>query len=100
MISGSTRYARHLGFFGGLGAKVEENVFEKATGLNFIPEDGGIGKGLRISAKPSAIFGAILGASLGVMGSRPQSKLQSAMIGSIVGGVLVSAIGWAKTEGF
>ncbi len=97
MISGSTRYARHLGFFGGLGAKVEENTLEKALGVNWIPDESG--KGLRITARPSAIMGVILGATLGAFGSRPQSRLSSALVGGLAGGVAVSMIGWAKTEG-
>jgi hypothetical protein len=97
MISGSTRYARQLGFFGGLGAKVEENVLEKITGINWIPDDT---KGLRITTRPSAIIGATLGTILGAMASRRASRLTGAVIGFFAGAVAVSATGWAKSEGF
>lgn len=99
MISGSTRYARHLGFFGGLGVNVESNVIEKATGLNIIPDDKG---GARISAKPTAILAALIGAAIGVKmaDATKRGAIGGALVGGLLGALTINATAFAQSGGW
>lgn len=102
MISGSTRYARHLGFFGGLGASEEVNPVEKIFGLNITPDPDGVASGLRLIARPSAIVGAILGGAIGGMVGPGKGKnyLTSSIVGAGFGLLVFGAVGAARSKGW
>lgn len=103
MISGSTRYARHLGFFGGLGAKEEVNSFEKIFGINIAPDpEAGIEGGLRLITRPSTFLGAIIGGFVGgaVGPGKGKNYLTSTFIGAGIGMAAFGLVGAARSKGW
>jgi hypothetical protein len=93
MISGSTRYARQLGFFGGLGATPGDSNrtwLEEKAGIDFtgtLKSAGGTG--WTIGAAPSTILMMLIGAAAGV--SRMDSHDTGP--GGFVGPTITGALG-------
>lgn len=98
MISGSTRYARHLGFFGGLGATAaegERNTLEKFTGIDLtgsLKASGGTG--WTVGAAPTTILMMLIGAAAGVSMMDKHDGGSASFVGpafkGALGGVLIA----------
>lgn len=102
MISGSTRYARRLGFFGGLGADAQKRTpFERATGLDFSGQwawMGGDGSGVTAGASPTTLLAGLLGAGLGVVLTKGKF-FKGSILGGVAGLVTAAAIRSAPSIG-
>ena len=109
MISGSTRYARSLGFVGGLGAEsaaeAERTWTEKTFGVEVTgkPVFAG-GSGLTIGATPSTIlFSVFIGTMIAVANTKVNgigsSTISGGVLGALGGFVVISMIKGAGKMG-
>ncbi len=93
MQPGAHRYARSLGFVGGLGetaAERERTGFEKALGVDFtgsfVPAGG---SGITVGVAPTTILLGLLGAGVGYS---MKKNLGGALMGGIAAFVLVAGV--------
>ena len=103
MISGSTRYARSLGFVGGLGAGRDRtpHPVEKALGVNFSGQwsaFGGDGSGVMAAATPTSLLLMVLGAGLGAALSKG-AFLKGSLLGGALGLLTATGVRGAEAIG-
>lgn len=102
MISGSTRYARSLGFVGGLGDETPGlHTPERIIGVNFTGKPGWAEEGGQVWAKlaPTTLIAIILGSGIAVATGHGKSNMFGrSMAGALIGAVVAvgsrTAAGW------